>query len=231
MAEFEIKESEKVDGGWFNYFKKRSEPIFNDEICAKAEQQLVKLYGDFFDRNLVPEKGKLLSLGAGYGHVEIPLARKGYDIIGIDNDKNVLELLVENTKKYASGKIEARFGDLYDDFQKDFIDKNIQACISFGVLEHFKREDLDLLVEKQFQISPLMICMMPINTPPTLKAFKAESKPEGNVDKFGIYRNFWPAEFWEHEVLGKYNVIDKCFPTNYVSWGQVDMVTFAVRKD
>ena len=231
MADSHTKESEKVKGGWFNYFKKRSEPVFDDEVCAKADQQLVKLYGDFFDRNLTPEKGKLLSLGAGYGWVEIPLARKGYEIIGIDNDQKVLELLVENTKKYAPGMIEAHFGDLYNDFHKEFLDKDIQACVSFGVLEHFKREDLDTLILKQFNISPLMICMMPIDTPATLKAFKAEQKPEGHIDDYGIFRNFWPVEFWEKEVLGKYCIIDKCFPTNHVSWGQVDMVTFAVRND
>jgi cyclopropane fatty-acyl-phospholipid synthase-like methyltransferase len=225
------KEAEMVDGTWFDYFKQFSSPVFDDEVFRNKKKSLETLYGDFFDRNLSPEKGKLLSLGVGYGGTEIPLAQKGYHIIGIDSDSKVLELLVENTRKYAPGKIEAHYGDLYGDFQKDYIGKSIQACISFGVLEHFKREDLDTLIQKQFQISPLMICMMPINTPATLKAFKAEAKPEAHVDGHGIYRNFWPAEFWENEVLGAYNIVDKCFPTNHVSWGQVDQVTFAVRKD
>ena len=225
------KECELVNGSWYDYFNKVVSPLFDDQIMARYDDLFSLLYGNFFERNLSQEKGKLLSLGAGFGMSEIPLARKGYKIIGIDNDVRVLELLAENSRKYANGNLEARFGDLYRDFDKEFINQGIQACISFGVLEHFKRKDLDEIIRKQFQISPLMICMMPIDTPATLKAFKAEQKPEGHIDDYGIFRNFWPVEFWEKEVLGKYCIIDKCFPTNHVSWGQVDMVTFAVRND
>lgn len=220
-----------VDGGWFNYFHKVVTPLFDDEACVRYEKLLDSMYGDFFERNLSREKGKLLALGAGFGMTEIPLARRGYKVIGIDNDQKVLELLVENAKNYARGNLEPSFGDLYSDFHKDYINKDIQACISFGVLEHFKVEDLEEIVKKQFLISPLMICMMPIATPPTLKTFKAEEKPEANIDQFGIYRNFWPVEFWEHSILKKYDVVDRHFSTNHSSIGQIDMVTFAVRKD
>lgn len=221
----------QVNGQWFNYFKKIVDIEFTDEVCVKYEKIMSELYGDFFERNLSTNGGKLLSLGAGFGATEIPLARQGYKIIGIDNDKEVLKMLEINAQKYAKGNLEARFGDLYEDFHKEYLDENIQACVSFGTLEHFERYDLDELIKKQFMINELIICMMPINTPETLETFKAKENPLAHIDENGIYRNFWSAEFWEKDIFGKHNIIDKCFPTGYSSIGQTDMVALAVKRN
>ena len=229
------KEAEMVDGTWFKYFHKVLDPVFSNKTYLIYEQLLEDLYGNFFDRNLDSDKGKLLSLGAGFGLTEIPLARKGYRIIGIDNDTQVLKLLEENAKNYSNGNLEAKFGDLYNDFHKEYFDKNIQACISFGVLEHFTKKDLDALIKKQFLISPLIICMMPVKTPNTLKAFKAEKQPFGHIDENGIYRNFWSKEYWEKEIFYGHKIINRCDPKNTLrengkKVGEVDMVTYAIKK-
>jgi len=224
------REAEMVNGSWFKYFHKTGEPIFNDGLCRKYEELLDKMYGNFFDRNLDPEKGPLLSLGVGYGQTEIPLARKGFRIIGIDNDRGVLSLLEENAKNYGFGRVEARFGNLYSDFHKDYIKKGIQACVSFGVLEHFNREDLDKINKKTIKISDKLLFMVPINTPETLRTFKAVNNPIANVDKNGIYRNFWSANFWKNEIFRGYTILDKCFSTHHSRIGRIDMVSYMVKK-
>jgi cyclopropane fatty-acyl-phospholipid synthase-like methyltransferase len=220
--------AEMVDGTWFLYFNKIADPILNDETCQYYESLLDKMYGDFFERNLSTED-PLLSLGAGFGLTEIPLARKGYKIIGIDNDMQVLEALKINSQKYGEGNIEVRFGDLYSDFHKYF--RDIQACVSFGVLEHFTRDDLEDIIRKQFEISDKIIAMMPINTPATLKTYHAENNPTDNIDENGIYRNFWSADYWENDIFRDYKIYDRCFPSNYANIGQIDMVTYLVKKD
>ncbi|HYD03235.1 MAG TPA: class I SAM-dependent methyltransferase [Alphaproteobacteria bacterium] len=222
------KEAEKVNGTWFNYFNKIVPTVFDEQVCIRYENSLNNLYGDFFDRNLSKNKGSLLSIGAGFGMTEIPLARKGYNVIGIDNDDQVIDLYNNNAKNYGNGKTICHKGDLYENFHKDYVGKGVQACISFGVLEHFKREDLEKLIKKQFEISPLIIAMIPVNTPDTLKSFKAEKNPEDNVDENGIYRNFWTADFWEKEIFKNYKVIDKQFPRNKTVYGYTDLAIFAV---
>ncbi|NQS90400.1 hypothetical protein HQ584_11490 [Patescibacteria group bacterium] len=122
-------------------------------------------------------------------------------------------------------------GNLYKDFHKQFIGKGIQACISFGLLEHFTRSDLKKVIRKQFLIAPLLICIVPIKTPATLKTFEAENKPEGNIDKYGIYRNFWTLDFWEKEIFKEHHVIDKDFRQNQEPKGLIDTLTLAVRKE
>lgn len=228
-----VREAEMVNGTWYSYFTKIhdiDDIWLTNKTCVDAEVLLDKLYGDFFDRNLSPSNRPLLSLGAGYGLTEIPLARKGFKVIGIDNDTKLLEILRKNATKYGKGNVEVKFGDLYDDFHKEYVNQGIQACISFGVLEHFKREDLDELIKKQFEISPLILSMVPINTPKTLKAFNAVDKPVAHIDEYGIYRNFWSESHWRNNIFKNHEIIDICFPVNYSSLGQVDMVTHLVRE-
>ena len=98
-------------------------------------------------------------------------------------------------------------------------------------MEHFTRQDLEELIKKQFMISPLIIAMVPIATPETLKSFKAQENPEGHIDENGIYRNFWTSKFWEEEIFKDYQILEKRFSTNHASFGQVDMVTFVVRTN
>jgi len=220
-----------VTGSWFDYFKKITKPLFDEDGLKRREERFRSMYGDFFENHLFPEKGKLLSLGAGFGATEVCLARRGYHVIGVDNDRKVLELLEENAKKYGEGRLEARFGDLLGDFHNGFLGETIQACVSFGLLEHFLMPDLLEIIRKQFMVSPFMICMVPINTPATLETFKVEGNPEGNVDENGIYRNFWEPEFWEQEIFKEHNVVDKRLCSGASGTiGRIDMVVFAIRK-
>lgn len=223
------REAELVKGeSWYRYFSKYSDPEFDDEKIIKRDNLLQNLWDGFFEKHLQPENGPLLSLGAGYGGMEIPLARRGYKVICLDNEIDTLNLLQKNAAKYGKNNITAVYGDLYNDFHIQFIRKGIQACVSFGTMEHFVKKDIDELIKKQFCIVPFLICMIPIATPETLKTFGAETNPEGHIDEFGIYRNFWTAEFWEQEIFGQYRVIDKWFCTNKTIRKQVDMVTLAV---
>lgn len=227
------REAERVrTGSWYEYFKETYGTVEMSEKSLGEYEKLVRdLWGDFFEKHLSFSGGPLLDLGAGFGICEIPLARRGYKIIGIDNDKKVIEVLKANVRKYARDNFKVEYADLYGDFHLNYLKQGIQACISFGVLEHFTEKDLPALIKKQFLIAPLMIFMVPINTSETLAFFGATGNPEGHIDKNGIYRNFWTAERWEKQVLAGYNIIDKHFEVQYRGNDhKVHMVTFVVRK-
>lgn len=204
--------------------------ILNDERVQKNELYVKDTWGDLFKKYLSVEKGSLISLGAGYGRIEIPLARMGFQIIGVDNDPDVLNVLSKNAGKYAERRLTPIYGNLYDGFYTQFIGKNIQACISFGVMEHFTIPDLKELIKKQFLIAPLLICFVPTNTKKTLETFNAQKKPEGNVDEYGIYRNFWTSMFWEKEIFSNYNVIDTQDYAVQENRGFIEGITLVVKE-
>jgi len=206
------REAEQVNGTWYQHFQRCSDTLFTDKNLAGKEGKVRVTYGDFFERNLTTGAGRLLSLGIGYGSTEIPLARRGFRIIGIDNDRDVLKLAEQNARNYSNGNLRVAFGDLYGDFHLAYVEEGIQACIGFGVLEHFTREHLDELVRKQMEISPKIVFMVPVRTPRTLKAFGAEEQSEGHIDGEGIYRNFWTPEYWKHDVMAGHTIVDEIHP-------------------
>ena len=75
-----------MKANWYKLFKDHTNMIFNDKICNDYEILFDKMYGDFIGMYLTTDR-PLLSIGAGFGCSEIPLARKGYKIYCIENDK------------------------------------------------------------------------------------------------------------------------------------------------
>jgi len=60
----------------------------------------------FEDRRLILEKagrlkGKILELGAGSGYTTLTLARAGYEVVGIDNDEEMLKITALNLAYYG----------------------------------------------------------------------------------------------------------------------------------
>ncbi|MEO1134873.1 MAG: class I SAM-dependent methyltransferase [Cyanobacteria bacterium J06639_1] len=217
-----------ADGAWFQFFQTLGDPVFNDKRFAVAERRYEALHEGFIERHLDPNGDPILALGAGYGLIEIPLARRGYSVIAIDNDEGVLEVLSQNAK-YAEGNLTVAYGDLSADFEADYRDRPIQACISFGLLEHFPLDKLRDLIRKQFAIAPLLICDIPVRSPETLKTFQAESQPEGHVDEFGIYRNFWTPDYWQQVVFEGYEAIATRQHSEPRQDGRIDAITLFMR--
>lgn len=218
------------NGSWYKFFHSLSNPVFTDEACQQADRRYEELHDGFLDRYLSPERGPLLALGAGYGLVEIPIARRGYQVICLDNDRGVLEILGKNAK-YAQRNLTVAYGDLNSDFHLDYQGRGVQACVSFGLLEHFPLEYLSVLIEKQFSISSLLVCDIPIRTAETLKTFHAENNPEGHIDNYGIYRNFWTPEYWKSTIFGAYTIVADRPHTEYRQDGQIDVLTLVVRRE
>lgn len=85
---------------------------YNDILAGPPE-------ADFFDyiERLAPAPARILELGVGSGRLAIPLARAGYDVVGIDASREMLDLL-RASDPYGSVHL----------FRGDFSSREVEQC-------------------------------------------------------------------------------------------------------
>ena len=103
-----------------------AERSIEGEIESCETRTLVEI----FDKYIVDKKMKILEAGCGLGGWVNYYSTKGFQIIGIEIDKNI----VDQVKKYDS-KIPVEHGDI---FNIDYPKEQFDAYISLGVVEHFE---------------------------------------------------------------------------------------------
>jgi len=94
----------------------------------------------------IPKTGKILDAGCGFGKWVIYLSKRGYNIIGVDNNKLVIEKL-----KNFDNSLQVELGDILN---LKYPDNYFDACISMGVVEHFEEGPLSALKEVYRVLKP-----------------------------------------------------------------------------
>ena len=71
--------------------------LFRASIEARFErtQDEVKCLIEFFNQNNVPANGLILDLACGIGRISIPLAKLGYNVVGIDISPSYIQKAIE----------------------------------------------------------------------------------------------------------------------------------------
>lgn len=82
---------------------------------------------------------KIIDAGCGLGRWVIFLSNKGYDILGVDNFKEVIERL-----RQVDERLKLRMADVR---KLPFKDKEFDVYLSFGVVEHFEEGPMEALKE------------------------------------------------------------------------------------
>lgn len=90
-----------------------------------------------------PPTLKILEAGCGIGRWVIPLSKTGYDVTGIEIEKEALVII---KKHYSDENLTLVHGDI---FKMPFADNTFDLVISLGVLEHY--EDPDLQIKAIFE--------------------------------------------------------------------------------
>ena len=139
---------------------------------------------------------KIVELGAGDGRVAIAIAREGFDVTAIDNDKDLLRIAKRNARKF-DGKMIFKALD-FNDALKEFGADSFDACTHQGVLEHFSIQTIRKILRMQLQIAPLVIFSVPIDSKRNRRYFY------GGL----VMHNIWPAAFWKENVLKSFEIVD-----------------------
>ena len=216
-----------TDKTWYEVFSKHMNPVFTRDDFEKYKKGVLRKL-QFYEKYL-PKGSKILETGCGLGCTAVPLSALGYKVIGIDNDKKVVEAAKQNAKNFG-GDIKILEGDIFE-IDKLFGKDSFDACISGGVLEHFKKEDVRKLVDLQLKVAPLVIASMPVRTERTMKArgFTKETALD-NIDSNGIYRNFWSETEWVNDVLKGYNIVEYFVKPCDPAIGNFDSVYLIIKR-
>lgn len=215
-----------MKGGWFDKFKNNLDVIFTEEDF-KSYSEMVKKELLSCKRYLNPG-AKILDLGCGLGCTSVPLSREGYEVIGIDNDPQVIESAKQNGKNFG-GKIDFKLMDIFN-IDKEFGKDSFDACIHGGVVEHFSEKKIRKLVDKQLFVAPLIICSMPVRTEATLKHYKVKKSGKKEVCIDGIERNLWTGERWVNDILEGYNIAESKVSRCHPKIGNFDELLLVIKR-
>lgn len=144
---------------WFEQFIEHRNPVFTKkdfENYKKALEEDLQYYEKYLSKDC-----RILELGCGLGFKAVPLSSLGYKVVGVDNDKRVVEAARKNAENFG-GEIEIIEGDIVkidQIFQKNSFD----VCFTAGVLEHFEAKDVRKILDLQLQLAPVVIAIMPLH--------------------------------------------------------------------
>lgn len=134
--------------------KKNAKNYIEDKIKHKQIFiKMLKKYSDIGDK-------KLIEAGCGTGIISSYMASMGYNVIGVDIDKKILELSNNLAQEYFGKKENINFVEK-SIFSLDYKYKQFDVCFSNGVLEHFDDDDIINSLKQQLYISKYVIVGIP----------------------------------------------------------------------
>lgn len=139
---------------------------------------------EFFKSIYEEKPKKVLEVGSGTGAMSVFLSYLGFDVVSLDNDKQVLEQ-VKKMSKNLNGKVNFVFGD---GFKMDYKDNDFDVVFHQGLLEHFEDGDIIKLLKEQLRVGKKVVLSVPNNFYPT--------KDFGNERL--LTKNYW------EKLLGKH---------------------------
>jgi SAM-dependent methyltransferase len=114
------------------YYNENAKEFFETTVNIKMKE----LYERFL--NYMPSSGKILDLGCGSGRDLVHFFNLGYEVLGVDNSVELVNLAKEFSKLKV---LQLDFHNL--DFDNEF--EGIWAC---ATLLHVKRDDLNEILKK-----------------------------------------------------------------------------------
>lgn len=116
----------------------------------------------------LPKNGKIIEAGCGMGKWIIYLSKKGYDILGIDNNRYALTKL-----RKTQPQVKTRLADITN---LPYKDESFDAYLSLGVIEHFEEGPQKALQEANriLKTGGLAIIEVPYDSPLRKLKRKAE---------------------------------------------------------
>lgn len=142
--------STKSDWGVYYRDKKISIPSFLGNLYSHKE---------LFDLMMGLEPKRILEVGSGSGSMCTFLSWFGYDVVSIDNDKQVLADSEFLTKKW-NGSCKYMYAEAFS-LSKTFKNREFDIAFSQGFFEHFSNVDIEKLIDEQLLVAKNVVFSVP----------------------------------------------------------------------
>jgi SAM-dependent methyltransferase len=179
-----------VDIDWYKHYIEHKKLRYSKEEFLKN----LELDAPFVDllKRYLPAGGRILEAGCGPARTAISVAHAGYSVTAMDKDPRMLAMARQNAA-IAGVHMEFLRGDLE---ALDESDGKYDCVTHQGVLEHFGRDRVPVLLSGQLQVALFVIFSVPVNS-----EFNATYFSDRN------HRNLWTDEEWL-ELLNGFDIIE-----------------------
>lgn len=181
---------------WFHHYVKKYGHIIMDDAMLRDSLRNDDVFIRVVKRYVKPGK-KILEVGCGLARTAISLSRAGYCVTAIDNDKNILRVAQINCFNYGKS-IRLRLMDMFE-LSKYVKRRQFDLVTHGGVLEHFSDNQINILLDAQLRIAPLVIFSVPVESKRNDKYFRK--------DEMG-HRYLWTKNEWVSFLKNSYRVLE-----------------------
>lgn len=130
---------------------------------------------------------KMIEAGCGTGIISAYMANIGYNVTGIDIDKNIIQLAKKISNEYFDVKKNNILFQEKNIFNLNYKDKEFDVCFSNGVLEHFKDEEIVETLQQQIRISNYVLVGIPTQFFDKSEALHGDER-------------FLPIDYWRYLI-------------------------------
>ncbi|WP_031542976.1 class I SAM-dependent methyltransferase [Mesoplasma photuris] len=152
---------------------------------------------EFYTKMLMPRDGLVLEAGVGNGRMLIPLARKGINIIGIDNSQEMIDICKENISHYNLDSY-LEHAELRDFKYHTAFDSIIMPNGSFCLIQD-KTEAIDILKNFRSLLTDDGQVMLDLIYPISFKPGDIHKKDYQVNDQTITLENRSLSMDWEHQ--------------------------------
>jgi SAM-dependent methyltransferase len=153
----EISKNKSLRTSWGEYYR---DDITEDDLGGNINhhKDFISLIEEYAQKASDGRISKLLEVGLGTATMSIYFSRRKYDVLGIDNDINVICNAIETNKRLGG---HAKF-ILMDANCLDIL-KNCSFDVAFsqGTLEHFENDSIHRMLLKQLEVAKFVAFSVP----------------------------------------------------------------------
>lgn len=138
---------------WSNYYKEWTVEDFERHI--KAQMGFIHRIQDH-----VRDGANILETGLGSGQISCQLSLNGYKVLGLDNDKKIVQNAYRLSQKLNTCPI-FMLGDIFD--LDVLFPGGFDMVVSQGVLEHFNDNEVAIILKDMLKVAQRVAFSVPLD--------------------------------------------------------------------
>jgi len=144
--------------------KKNWKEFYGKDFSLKDYLGNLSAHSTLFEYIIKEKPKNILEVGVGTGSMGIFLSHLGFDVVGVDNDLDVLRGAIELNER-LKGNVDFVQADAFR-LDEKFKPKFFDVVFSQGFFEHFSNFEIEKLVCEQLKVSNVVFISVPSNLYP-----------------------------------------------------------------